>query len=517
MNKIKIFLMAGSALLVLTIAQAQNPFDISYPIPELGNCSSQEECKNFCDNPENHIACIEWGEKQGAFSSVESKRMKDLEQMENRPDDPVAGPGGCRSPKECDVYCRILENLDECLDYGVAHGYTSAEEAQKIKEQAQRGGPGGCKSREQCDSYCKNPDNIEECMKFVVDEGKISREEADLMIEMTKKGPEMGKPKGPKIDEQKAMQVLEEKGGGPGGCKSMEECRAYCENTGNMQECTNFAVSQGFMSPEEAEKAQKMMSMGGPGGCKNEQECDAFCGKEENRDICFNFAKENGMMSQEEIMMMEKQMSIVNKLGDKAGPGGCRSQEECGAYCSDPSKIQECMNFAAETGMMSKERAETMMQQMQKTEMMGEFFMGRTMMGPPPPGMEGPPSGGMPPPGMENMMPPEGMTMPPSGEMMGPPPGYEGPPPGYEGQMPPDGYQMPPEGWQPPEGMTMPPSGEMMGPPPGYEGTPPGGMPPDGYQMPPEGMSPPPPPPPSSWNTRSIMGVILGPFLDILR
>lgn len=465
--------MAGAMLLILTIAQAQNPFDISYPISELGNCGSQEECKNFCDNPENHIACIEWGEKQGAFSSVEAKRMKDLEQMENRPDDPVAGPGGCRSPKECDIYCRILENLNECLDYGVAHGYTSAEEAQKIKEQAQKGGPGGCKSREQCDSYCKNPDNIEECMKFVVDEGKITREEADLMIEIIKKGSEMGKPKGPKIDEQKALEILETEDG-PGGCKSNEECRAYCENSDHMQECMNFAVSHGFMSSEEAEKAQKMMAMGGPGGCRNEQECDAFCGKEENRDTCFNFAKESGMMSQEEITMMEKQMSIIQKLDDKAGPGGCRSAQECGAYCSDPSKIQECMDFAAETGMMSRERVETMMQQMQKTEMMREFFMGGTMMGPPP-GMEGmvypEPVEGMPPPGMENMMPPEGSMMPG-------PSGYMGPPPGYEGQMPPEG---------------------MI------------------YPGPVEGMPPPPPPPPSSWNTRSIMGVILGPFLDILR
>lgn len=483
MNKIKIFLMAGGALLVLTIAQAQNPFDVSYPIPELGNCGSQEECRNFCDAPDNHNLCIEWGEKQGAFSAVEAKRMKDMEKMENRPDDPVVGPGGCRSPKECDVYCRILENLNECLDYGVAHGYTSVEEAQKIKEQAQKGGPGGCKSREQCDSYCKNPDNIEECMKFVVDEGKITQEEADLMIEMTKKGPEMGKPKGPKIDEQKAMQVLEEKGGGPGGCKNMEECRAYCENTDNMQECTNFAVSQGFMSPEEAEKAQKMMLMGGPGGCKNEQECDAFCGKEENRDTCFNFSKENGLLSPEEIMMMEKQMSIVNKLGDKAGPGGCRSAQECGAYCNDPSKIQECMDFAAETGMMSKERVETMMQQMQKTEMMQEFFMGGTMMGPPP-GYEGQ----MPPEGM--MLPPDGYQMPPSNEFQTPPSGYQIPPEGWqEGQIPPEGMMMPPDGYQ------MPPSGEMI------------------YPEPVEGM----PPPPSSLGTTSLFGAVLGPFVDIFR
>lgn len=441
--------------MVLAVAQAQNPFDISYPIPELGNCGSQEECKNFCDNPDNHAICIEWGQKQGVFSAVEAKRMKDIEQMENKPEDPVDGPGGCRSPRECDAYCRILENLNECLDYGVANGYNSAEEAQKIREQAQRGGPGGCNSREQCDAYCKNPANIELCMKFVVEEGKITQDEADLIIEMTKKGPEMGKPKGPKIDEQKTLQVLEEKGGGPGGCKNPDECRAYCEDFNHGEECINFAVENNFIPPQEAEMAKKMMSIGGPGGCKGPQECDAFCGKEENRDTCFNFSKENGLFSPEEAIMMEKQMFIIRKLDDKAGPGGCRSAQECSVYCNDPSKIQECMDFASETGMMSKEKVQTMMQQMQKTEMMQEFFMGGTMMGPPP-GMEG--SSG------EGMMPP--------------PNGYMGPPPGYEGQMPPEGEFMPP------------PTGELV---------------------------PPPPPPPSSWNTKSIMGVILGPFLDILR
>lgn len=438
---------------IYSITGAANPFDISYPIPELGNCGSQEECKNYCDNPSNHTVCIEWGKKQGVFSAVEAKRMNDLSKMENRPNDSMEGPGGCKSPRECDVYCRALENLDECLQYGVQNGYTSAEKAQKIREQAAQGGPGGCKSREQCDSYCKNPNNVEECMKFVVEEGKISQEEADVIIEMTKKG-DIGKPEGPKIDEQKAEEALRIIGEGPGGCKNKEECRVYCEDFNHAEECVEFAVKHGFMPPEEAERARKMMQIGGPGGCKTPQECDAFCGKEENRDTCFNFSKDNGFISQEEVMMMEKQMSIIKKLGDKAGPGGCRSADECSAFCSDPAKINECMNFAADTGMMSKEKAQTIM----------EFFMGGGL-----PGMMVPPSG---------MKPPQGGTMP-----------------SLPGKMP-----MPPEGFPPP-------SGEFVPPPEGY-------VPPQGEILPPlpEVVQP-----TSFRYSRSLFGTVLGPFLDIFR
>ena len=471
MQRIFIYSIAvGITLVVFSLVNAQNPFDVQYPVPELGNCGSQEECKNFCDNPANHIACVDWAQSNGVFSAVEAKRMKDIEQMENKPEDPIDGPGGCRSPKECDAYCRLLENLDECLNYGVQNGYTSAEEAKKAKEQADKGGPNGCKSREECDSFCRRPENVEVCMKFVVEEGKITQEEANLMIKMAK-NENFGKPKEPEINKEKALQILEEKGGGPGGCKNNEECKAYCEDFSHAEECMNFAKENGLMSPEEAERVKKMMTMGGPGGCKTPQECDAFCGQEANRDTCMKFSIESGILSPEEAIMMQQQMQVINKLGDQAGPGGCRSAQECNEYCKDPSRIQECMDFAAQTGMMSKDRVQTMMQQMQQTEMMKEFFMGGTMMGPPP--------------GMEGMPPPEG---------------YMGPPPGYEGMIPPQGF--------------IPPEGTMMGPPPGMEGMPP----PEGmfYPEPVEGMPPPPPAEPTSYmNPLRAVGIILIPFLQI--
>ena len=54
----------------------------------------------------------------------------------------------------------------------------------------------------------------------------------------------------PQIDENKAKQILAEKGG-PEGCKTIEECGAFCSQPENGETCFNFAVEQGLMPAQE--------------------------------------------------------------------------------------------------------------------------------------------------------------------------------------------------------------------------------------------------------------------------
>lgn len=306
------------------MVQVASALEISYPIAELGDCGSQEECKTFCDEPRNAENCQLWAENKGL---VPKHGPANPSEGGGEPKDPIDGPGGCKSPQECDAFCRIEENLQTCMDYSVKNGFMSQEEADKILAQAKRGGPGGCKGEEECDSFCKKKENARECMKFVVDEGVLTQEEADFMAEqMEQGGGPGGKPKGggpaePKIDEGKIQEILSQKTG-PGGCKDMQECSDFCMGGEHMEECMKFAEENGLMAPEEMEKAKKMSTMGGPGGCKGEKECDEFCGQEENRDTCFNFAKDNGLLSPEEVQMMERQMSIIKKLDSQRGSGG---------------------------------------------------------------------------------------------------------------------------------------------------------------------------------------------------
>ncbi|MBI2030985.1 hypothetical protein HYT05_05160, partial [Candidatus Kaiserbacteria bacterium] len=237
-----------------------------------------------------------------------------------------------------------------------------------------------------------DPSHGEECSRFARDnglepprQGKMppgvpSREEMEQRMQHDE----------PKINEEKAMQVLSQKGG-PGGCKTMDECknycdqesnmsvcmrfaeendlmstddiarakkfmespgpggcrgnacRTYCEDGAHMDECTAFAVENGFMSKEEAERVKKFRDMRGPGGCKAE-ECKTYCEDSSHRDECTAFAVENGFMTQEEADRMKNMPSMT-------GPGGCKG-EECRTYCEDPSHRDECIAFAKERGMM---------------------------------------------------------------------------------------------------------------------------------------------------------------------
>ncbi len=149
------------------------------------------------------------------------------------------------------------------------------EEIQRMEKEMQRTGPGGCSSREECDAFCRNPDNVSTCLNFAVQEGKITKEEADFMIEreMMKIGPPAGprppgKPRGPTIDMEKAKKLLDEIGG-PGGCKTMEECDKFCGQPQNEETCFNYAVDNGLMPQAEIERVKKMKDTVGPGAARS--------------------------------------------------------------------------------------------------------------------------------------------------------------------------------------------------------------------------------------------------------
>ena len=518
------------------IVSAQiNPFDIQFPVSELGNCGSTQECKIYCDDPANARACTDWAVSKGfAQSSPKNEyQEKSREVVEQR-----EGPGGCRGQKECDTFCSQPEHNEECFNFAKENDLMPPEEIRRVEKDMRREGPNGCRSRQECDAFCRNPDNNKTCLNFAVQEGKITREEADFMSS-SQGSPRVGRPMPPQIDENKAKQILAEKGG-PEGCKTIEECGAFCSQPENGETCFNFAVEQGLMPAQEIERAKKMMGMKGPGGCRGQKECDSFCSQPEHGEECFNFAKENGLMPPEEIQKMERGREIINKLEKQGGgPGDCRGGEECHRYCSNTSNFDECAAFSVKEGMMDMNKARGMMKEF-------EGFM---------PGQPGPEGFG-PPAGFEDkfnqrfevfenrreefmkrddfcgkpenaeqcrgpmpnvpMMPRSDGMRPPEGVMPGrmmPPQEFPGKPgefPGRSGEFPaPQEFRegTMPEQFMPPSGMPPIPSGGTMTP---LEGIP---MP---NQMPGEIITPP-PPPSSSLKLQYLIGTILAPFLDVLR
>jgi len=548
-------LVFGSALFfVLTVART-SAVSVAYPVPELGNCGSQEECKAFCDVPENQGVCIDFAERTGVFESKEAGRMRDLQNFEKQVATLGDSPGGCISPRECDAYCRIEGNIEECLSYGVKHGFTTQEEADKNLERARRGGPGGCKSEQECRSYCMDIVHEDECLAFSMQEGNLTEEDAALLkkareIEQrARRGPEE---KG--IDEERANEILKTEAG-PGGCTTSEECQTYCSDTSKIEECMGFAVKHNIATPQTLEFMKRMIQLGssGPGGCTSRESCEQYCSVPDHGEACMLHTIKQGLVTSEEADVLRQQAEIIKRV-DRAravqGPSGCATPDACNAYCRDLAHVEECIDYAARGGALSGDVVQQMMGQSaeakEKFRQMEEErakFMQQD-------GNEWQVDGGMGMPGQfqqqgqegffvqqEGMMPRQDSSFP-QGEMMpGVPMMNNGPMPDgfapdgmknlmqtFEPMMlreqfgtPPDGAGAMPQGSQQ---FMMPSEGQFMQPP---SDMPAGGEP--GSFVPPPGggeMAPPPPEggvPPSSARSTFFAGLqlILSPFLWLVQ
>jgi len=102
-----------------TVVLAANPFDIEYPIDSLGGCGSQQECKTYCDDPVNEDSCIAFAEEKDLIPKEKIERIK--EKRQEFKENFETGPGGCSSPRECDNFCRVEENLETCTFYDPIH------------------------------------------------------------------------------------------------------------------------------------------------------------------------------------------------------------------------------------------------------------------------------------------------------------------------------------------------------------------------------------------------------------
>ena len=375
------------AALYISFANAQK-IDVEYPIAELGNCVDEEDCKNYCDKPENISSCIDFGESRGLMSAKEAEKARKLSAI-----DIIDGPGGCTNEKECEEYCENPDNIRECILFAKENDIMSSdeiEEAEKVIAALDAGVslPGGCANKSDCEAYCEDESHIEECVAFAEAAGFMSPEEAEIVRKTGGKGP--GGCKGKKecdeycenpdnlrecilfgkehdllppdeIKDIEGMLRALDAGVSPPACKSKKECDMYCSDPANSEECLAFAIAAGFIDEENAENAREMFEKGimeGPGGCKGKEECDAYCENPDNMDECINFSSRDEMMRRDEFGRNEKMM--------RGGPGGCKNEKECMEYCEDPENREECIREAQESGMMSPDEFDRMKDEMDR-------------------------------------------------------------------------------------------------------------------------------------------------------
>ena len=247
-------------------------------------------------------------------------------------------PGKCKDEASCRAYCENLDHIDECLDFVEKFDLATPDELKEMRQMAAAKAagvpfPGNCKTKQGCLQYCEAPSHAVECVDFAVAAGFISGDEA---VQAKKFAP------------------LIARGETPGGCTTKDQCEAYCEEGVHLDECMDFAIEHKLFPPDELETMRKIrpfVKAGTmPGGCKSKDECEAYCTNGDHFEECLEIGLAIGVIKADEV-------DIIRKSGGK-GPGSCRSREACDAFCSDPNNQKECMDFAVRIGLMTQEEAE---------------------------------------------------------------------------------------------------------------------------------------------------------------
>ncbi len=155
-----------------------------------------------------------------------------------------------------------------------------------------------------------------------------------------------------------------------GGCGSMQECKAYCDDLAHGEACFAFAEAHGLVKEKDVKKKEEqkkfeenrkavLEKQGGPGGCTSEETCKAFCSDPVNGEECLAFVKENGLRSSEELDNIESKIQQGRRKEEAVragnGPGGCNSAEACRSFCSVPANRKTCFEFAKEHNLIPPE------------------------------------------------------------------------------------------------------------------------------------------------------------------
>jgi len=202
------------------VAAAQALAKITFPIAELGNCSSREACKAYCDDSAHSEACFSFAQKNGLMSKekvVQAKKFKGL-----------VGPGGCTG-EVCKIYCRDESHKEECTSFAQKNGIQVKMRIAALRENASTTalfkdgmtGPGGCTTREACKAYCDESSHADECLQFAQKHKLMSSDAITAAKKLTNAQ-------------------------GPGGCHGIE-CKAYCSDESHKEECMAFAKEHGLL------------------------------------------------------------------------------------------------------------------------------------------------------------------------------------------------------------------------------------------------------------------------------
>ncbi|MEK7651214.1 MAG: hypothetical protein AAB377_01650 [Patescibacteria group bacterium] len=142
-----------------------------------------------------------------------------------------------------------------------------------------------------------------------------------------------------------------------GNCASESSCRTYCDDVANSAACISFAEKNNLMSKDEVRLAKNFEKSGkkGPGGCTSKDGCETYCNDSANINECVAFAEQNNLMSKDQLAEAKK---VQAAIASGVKPPACGGKQACDKYCSDSTHVEECMAFAKAAGFMTPEEAQ---------------------------------------------------------------------------------------------------------------------------------------------------------------
>ncbi len=222
------------------MVQKAKQYSVTFPIEDLGNCAGPQECRDFCEQPTNQQACMDFAKKKGF-----QKEMNDGNRIDRQKKDELIEKAktelGCTSMESCSNICESDHTRCEAFakKHGVyqeppeSRGRYSAKEKVQLIEKAQS--ELGCTSMESCKTTCeKNP---ERCMAFAKKHGFERPEPRERQEEM----------EGQKeVETENRTQQNESQqpssGAGPSGCRTEKECKNWCND--HPDKCPGFSEAK---------------------------------------------------------------------------------------------------------------------------------------------------------------------------------------------------------------------------------------------------------------------------------
>ncbi len=153
------------------------------------SCGGPEDCDKYCSSSEHMEECMTFSIEAGIMDPQKQEQSKKILAAIKR----GVKPPACKGQKECDTYCSSSEHMEECLNFSIETGMMSSQEkeqAQKTLVAMKQGiKPPACKGEQECQKYCAEDVHVEECVKFAVATGNMSEKDAKMAIKTGGKGP----------------------------------------------------------------------------------------------------------------------------------------------------------------------------------------------------------------------------------------------------------------------------------------------------------------------------------------